>query len=137
MFEFMKKYMESPEEILSVCGDDCSVCPRYRASTDEEYREVAEFWYRVGWRDHIATREEMECHGCSIDNNCRYKLMQCTMDHGVKACNKCTDYPCEKIQDMHASSDQKEAECRAMMDDEDFAVMKRAFYCKRELLEKL
>lgn len=33
----------NPEPIISVCGDDCAVCPRYLAKTDEELKRVAEY----------------------------------------------------------------------------------------------
>lgn len=49
--------LEKEKPIYSVCGDDCAVCPRYVAKTDEELHETAEFWYRVGWRDRILSNE--------------------------------------------------------------------------------
>lgn len=53
----MKWYMDRIPElekavpIISVCGDDCAVCPRYLAQTEEELHETAIFWNKAGWRD--------------------------------------------------------------------------------------
>ena len=33
---------------ISLCGDDCSLCPRFLAKTKEELIAVAELWQRVG-----------------------------------------------------------------------------------------
>lgn len=35
-------------EMITLCGDNCTECPRYNAHTDEELRSVAELWYKVG-----------------------------------------------------------------------------------------
>lgn len=32
--------MQNIESRISVCGDDCAVCPRYLAETDEEYMKL-------------------------------------------------------------------------------------------------
>lgn len=40
-------------ENITLCGDNCSNCPRYLAKTDKELEKVAVLWYKVGWRDKI------------------------------------------------------------------------------------
>ena len=35
--------LENAAPIISVCGDDCAVCPRYLAQTEEELHETAVF----------------------------------------------------------------------------------------------
>ena len=47
------------EEKITLCGDNCIECPRYNAHSAEELRTVAELWYKVGWRDHIVSNEEI------------------------------------------------------------------------------
>lgn len=47
------------KELITLCGDNCLECPRYLAQTEEELRQVAELWYRVGWRDSIVPAAEM------------------------------------------------------------------------------
>lgn len=48
---------------ITLCGDNCIECPRYNAHSEEELRNVAELWYRMGWRDHIVSNEEIKCEG--------------------------------------------------------------------------
>ena len=36
------------ENMITLCGDNCSKCPRFLAQTDEELKAVAELWFRVG-----------------------------------------------------------------------------------------
>ena len=40
--------LERAEPVITVCGDDCAVCPRYLAQTEEELRETAVFRHRAG-----------------------------------------------------------------------------------------
>lgn len=121
--------------IITVCGDDCSVCPRYLAKTEEELKKVAEFWYLVGWRDRVVSPEEIQCQGCSIHNNCRYHILACTIEHNVVKCKECPEYSCDKIQDMLKQSDEMEAQCKRYLSECEFEQFKRAFYEKRKNLE--
>lgn len=88
------------EEKITLCGDNCIECPRYNAHSDEELRNVAELWYRVGWRDHVVSNEEIRCEGCSSHKQCTYHLVECTKEHNVDKCNQCAEFPCEKISSM-------------------------------------
>ena len=50
----MEWYVQKQDELktakpmISVCGDDCAVCPRFLAQTEEELHETAVFWYKAG-----------------------------------------------------------------------------------------
>lgn len=46
------------EEKIILCGDNCIECPGYNAHSEEELRDVAELWYRVGWRNCVVSNEE-------------------------------------------------------------------------------
>ncbi len=123
------------EPIYSVCGDDCAVCPRYLAKTDEELRETAEFWCRAGWRDRVVTNEEIRCAGCGSRPTCSFMLLPCVKEHGVERCSRCGKYPCGKIHATLASSESKKHQCRAACEsDEEFAMFVRAFYEKEKHL---
>ena len=56
------------EKIIAACGNDCAVCPRYNVppytKTAEELHHTAELWYKIGYRDHVVTNEEIACTGC-------------------------------------------------------------------------
>ena len=48
---------------ITLCGDNCTFCPRYNAKTEADLQKVAELWHRVGWRDRIVSTEEIKCTG--------------------------------------------------------------------------
>ena len=88
------------EDKITLCGDNCKYCPRYLINTEEEAKQVAELWYRVGWRDHIVTPDEIRCGGCSSHKQCTYGLVTCIKEHKVEKCNQCSDFPCDKLHSM-------------------------------------
>jgi len=57
------------EKIIAACGNDCSLCPRYNkvpfVKSDEELSHTAELWYKIGYRDHVVSNEEISCQGCT------------------------------------------------------------------------
>ena len=140
----MKWYIDRLEElehvapILSVCGDDCAVCPRRLAQTEEELYETAVFWHRAGWRDHVVSNDEIKCTGCGCRPTCSFRLLPCVRSHGVSACWACPEFECEKIREMLALSDEKRRQCeRACESPEVFRMLSRAFYEKeRNIREK-
>lgn len=124
--------------VYSVCGDDCAVCPRYLARTDEELHQTALFWHQVGWRDRVVSSEEIRCQGCGTRRSCAFMLLPCLQEKGLVRCAGCGEYPCGKIARMLELSAQKEDQCRkACGEDAVFALLKRAFYEKEANLKKL
>ena len=88
------------EEKITLCGDNCIECPRYNAHSEQELQNVAELWYRVGWRDCVVSNEGIRCEGCSSHKQCTYHLVECTKEHNVDKCNQCAEFPCGKISSM-------------------------------------
>ena len=82
------------ETIIAACGNDCAVCPRYTAhpyeKSDEELHRTAELWMKIGYRDHVVSNEEIACHGCKPENWCRYRVVKCCEDRGIKTCGTTT-----------------------------------------------
>lgn len=137
----MNWYIEKIENIrrlpprYSCCGDDCAVCPRFLAETEEELRETAEFWHKAGWRDRVVAEEEIRCRGCGTRDSCAFMILSCMQDRQIDDCKRCPEYPCGKIADMLRRSDIKEGQCRAVCGDPaEWEMLKRAFYEKRENL---
>ncbi|MBS7239523.1 MAG: DUF3795 domain-containing protein [Acetatifactor sp.] len=133
----MKWYVDRYEElmattpILSVCGDDCAVCPRFLAETEEELRETAEFWFKTGWRDHVVTNDEIKCRGCGSHPTCSFMLLPCTKEHGVEMCYECDFFQCDKVHSTLMGSYEKMINCRTVCESErEFELFKRAFYEK-------
>ena len=129
--------LENKTPIYSVCGDDCAVCPRYLARTEEELHQTAVFWHKVGWRDRVVSNEEIRCNGCGSRERCAFAILPCLKERNLERCKACDDYPCDKINRMHEGSAAKEALCRAACGDEAvFRMLSRAFYEKEKNLNR-
>ena len=129
------KALEREEPIISVCGDDCAVCPRFLARTEEELHETALFWYRAGWRDRVVGNGEIRCTGCGCRPTCSFMLLPCTRDHGVSACRDCPEFECDKVWDTYERSEAKKRQCECACDSpEEFRMLCRAFYEKEKNL---
>ena len=119
--------------IISVCGDDCAVCPRYLAQTEEELHETAIFWYKVGWRDRVVSNAQMRCTGCGCQPACSFMLLPCAREHHVSACRECDRFVCDKVKNTYARSEEKKSQCRqACESPEEFRMLCRAFYVKEK-----
>ena len=128
--------LKKTKPLYSVCGDDCAVCPRYLARTDEELHQTAVFWQQVGWRDRVVSNDEIRCQGCGSRQSCAFMLLPCLQKKGLDKCSNCSEYPCSKIRRMLAQSTEKEALCRNTCgNDRMFTLMKRAFYEKEKNLQ--
>ena len=123
-------------EKISLCGDNCTECPRYNARTTEEQKTVAELWYKVGFRDKIVSPDEIVCNGCSSHKKCTYGLVECTKNHGVKKCNQCDNFPCEKINAMLIRSKEHRVKCKEVCTIEKYEKLRKAFFEKEENLKK-
>ena len=76
------------EKFIAACGNDCAACPRYVAhpyeKTDAELHHTAELWMKIGYRDHIVSNDEISCTGCKPENWCRYHVVECCEDKGIR-----------------------------------------------------
>ena len=128
--------LKTAEPIISLCGDDCAVCPRSLAKTDDELHETAVFWKKAGWRDRVVSNEEISCTGCGSKGVCAFGLISCVKSHEVKSCNECGEFPCEKIHKAMESSDEKKEACRKACESQDeFEMFCRSFYEKEKNLK--
>ena len=127
--------------IFAACGNDCSACPRYVLhpfeKTEEELRRTAELWAKIGYRDHVVTNEEIACNGCKPENWCRYHVVKCCEDKGIRTCAECDAYPCENIKECFQVTKSFEPMCRRVCTDEEFGRLKRAFFEKEENMASL
>lgn len=131
------EYLKNVTPIISVCGDDCAVCPRYLAETEEELHETAVFWYKAGWRDRIVSNAEIKCIGCGCRPSCSFMLLPCTKEHGVEKCSQCQEFECEKVKRAYELSDEKKRRCeKACGSAEEFDMLVRAFYKKEKNIRK-
>lgn len=126
------------EQILAACGNDCAVCPRYVAppyeKTEEQLRHTAELWMKIGYRDHIVSNEEISCTGCKVENWCRYKVIACTQEKGIKNCGQCKEYPCENLKDCFEVTASFAPSCKSVCTREEYEALSRAFFEKEKNL---
>ena len=126
--------MEEKSKIIAACGNDCSACPRYVAhpyeKTEEELLHTAELWMKIGYRDHVVSNEEIACLGCRPENWCRYQVITCCAEKGIKTCAECAEYPCRNMQDCFAVTASFEPMCRRVRTGEEYEQLKRAFFEK-------
>ena len=124
------------EEKITLCGDNCIYCQRYNAKSDDELEKVAELWYRIGFRDKIVSNDEIKCDGCSSHKKCTYNLVECTHNHKVEKCNMCSEFPCDKINDMLKRSKEYQKKCREVCYEEEYKTLEKAFFDKENNLRK-
>ena len=126
------------ETIIAACGNDCAVCPRYTAhpyeKSDEELHRTAELWMKIGYRDHVVSNEEIACHGCKPENWCRYQVVKCCEDRGIKTCGECSEYPCDNIKECFAVTKSFEPMCRQVCTDDEYKRLEKAFFEKEKNL---
>lgn len=127
----------APEQKISLCGDNCAVCPRYQAHSQEELHAVANLWHKIGWRDRVLPPEEIQCKGCAAQKECTYNLKGCTAAQGVEYCAACRDFPCNRLEAVLEKSREGENLCKARCTPEEYTALEQAFFHKEENLELL
>jgi len=127
--------------IIAACGNDCSACPRYVAhpyeKTEEELHHTAELWMKIGYRDHIVSNGEIACTGCKPENWCRYHVVKCCGDQGIETCAQCNAYPCDNMKECFTVTASFEPKCREVCTDQEYRLLKRAFFEKQQNLKEL
>ena len=126
------------EKIIAACGNDCASCPRYAVhpyeKTDDELHHTAELWMRIGYRDHVVENEEIACYGCKPENWCRYRVIKCCKDQGIKTCGECSEYPCDNIKACFKVTKSFEPLCRQVCTDDEYKRLEKAFFEKEKNL---
>ncbi|MBE5934057.1 MAG: DUF3795 domain-containing protein, partial [Lachnospiraceae bacterium] len=124
------------DKIVAACGNDCSSCPRYIAhpfeKSDEQLQHTAELWMKIGYRDHIVSKDEISCTGCKPENWCRYKVVKCCEDRSIKTCVECVEYPCANMKECFEVTKSFEPQCRKVCTDEEYEQLKKAFFEKEK-----
>ena len=127
-------------QIISVCGDVCSECPRYLATLDdsrEKLVNVALLWHRLGFRDRVVDVEEIKCTGCNKKTDCGYGLTTCEHLGNKANCGECELFPCPKFDLVFQKSDMGDEICKLHCSHYEYSVLKRAFFNKKEILTNI
>jgi hypothetical protein len=128
------------ETLIAVCGDICTECPRYLATKSgniEELEKVAQFWFRLGFRDHVVTTEEIKCTGCHKKPNCGYGLTSCEYLVGKANCGECERFPCPKFDEVFRKSEIGDESCKLHCSTDEYRVLKKAFFSKKKVLTEI
>lgn len=127
-------------KIIAACGNDCASCPRYNVApyekTPDELHQTAVLWQKIGYKDHVATDEEISCSGCKPENWCRYRIASCVSSRGIRNCGECDIYPCDNFRNCLEVTSSFEPACRKACTKEQYDVLCRAFFRKEENLSE-
>ena len=124
-------------QYISFCGDNCSLCPRYIATQkndENELAEVAELWYRLGFRDTVISNEDIRCSGCSRNKVCGYNITSCEHLGENKNCGECERFPCEIINTVFKKTEQYAVTCHNKCTEKLYEQLFQAFYMKEDIL---
>jgi hydroxyacylglutathione hydrolase len=138
LFRNNQKLVET--EFISFCGDNCSACPRFQATNEndrERLKYLAELWYRLGIRDHIVTPDEMMCRGCSHEKQCTHGINNCPEINKIGNCGECGLYPCNKIDKVFEKTESFRKICMEKCSASEFIVLDKAFLSKKKTLDKI
>lgn len=128
-------------DIMGICGDDCSHCPRYLATQKggkEDLEKVRELWVRLELREPGFPAEEMACHGCMPENNCAYSgLRQCVRKRKIENCGFCAEYPCDLINTAFEKSENLKSRAGTVCTDEEMALLEKSFFSKKEFFDRV
>ena len=130
----------SDELIISMCGDVCSECPRYRATKANDLSElekIAQLWYKLGLRDAILKPEDLKCSGCSKDKQCSHNINRCENLKNKQNCGQCDCFPCDTINLVFQKTDITDEICKNRCSDEEYQRLQKAFLMKRQVLTEI
>lgn len=126
---------------LACCGDDCSFCPRYIATLNQDehkLREIAVLWQKIGWRENIDPPETLACYGCETFNRpCEYCVRECCMEKSIENCGKCKSYPCDRIEKAFEITRMNVERFKDILSKDDYEIFIKAYFSKKENLDKV
>jgi GrpB-like predicted nucleotidyltransferase (UPF0157 family) len=125
------------QPMISLCGDDCSLCPRHTARTAAELSRVAELWRKLGWRDATSNPRTLACKGCApgcacSGGACTFGLWECAHDRDLASCHECAEWPCEKVAVADDDTPVRREAFRKAARPEEFCALDLAFCRKRK-----
>ena len=78
----------------------------------------------------------MKCYGCYFNKNCGYGIKECCLKKDIDNCGKCPVYPCNKVQKMFERTKSYSIKCKEILSSEEYELINRAFFLKKENLDK-
>jgi hypothetical protein len=102
------------EKYIAMCGLNCSSCAAFIATKnndDKLIEKTAKEWterYKESNRNRPPIKpEEINCRGCLSDGPVYFycqccDIRKCGFDKGIKNCQECKDYRCEKLIELQS-----------------------------------
>ncbi len=94
-------------------------------------------WVTAGWRKAADPIDKIKCRGCAEVKVCGLGIKDCAAKKRVDNCGKCKEYPCEKITDMFAGNKKQAIICKKALSDTDYWLFQKAFFSKKERLDRI
>ena len=91
-------------ELISVCGLDCSRCDIFQGPFDPEAARSVSAWFeRKGWKGAAdVAKGSVLCRGCRGDRQVHWSadcaILKCCVDEkNLEFCSQCDTFPCERL----------------------------------------
>jgi hypothetical protein len=124
--------------MIAPCGNDCAECPRYQATLSGDVLSlsyVANLWFRLGFRTHVGSNDEVACRGCPPSNPCPYEIFECAKARNAATCGACAELAgCARISAALDRAEKYARSFRSKCTKAEYATLDRAFFRKRENL---
>ena len=93
--------MKQENQMIAVCGLDCSRCDILQATNDPEIAQQIADWFRRE-RDTEVKIKDIHCLGCKGDRTRHWSpdcwILECCVDRkGLEFCYECEDFPCDRL----------------------------------------
>ncbi len=125
--------------MISLCGDDCSSCPRYLATKSgriDELEKVKDLWVRLGMRQPDFPVQDMACHGCRPETKCSYgELASCVRAKRIENCGFCDDYPCAIITNVFERTAKLQSLASRVCSQPEIGLLRKSFFSKKEYFD--
>lgn len=131
--------------MLSVCGNRCDLCPRYRATLSEDRQElskVARLWIKADFRQEDITIESIRCNGCLCGScgsmtQCAYGVRECAKMQLIDNCGECPQYPCPKLDAAFTKTGYYREALINKLSEQEYKLLEDAFFHKKERLDEV
>jgi len=93
--------MKQENQMIAVCGLDCSGCDILQATNDPKIAQGIVDWFKRERNEEVKVKD-VHCLGCRGDRTKHWSpdcwILQCCVDKkGLEFCYECEDFPCEKL----------------------------------------
>ncbi|RLD17919.1 MAG: hypothetical protein DRI33_04660 [Caldiserica bacterium] len=100
--------MEQENQMIAVCGLDCSGCDIFKAANNPEIAQEIVDWLKKE-RDTEVKIEDIRCLGCRGDRTKHWSpdcwILKCCVDRkGLEFCYQCEDFLCKKLNEWAKGS---------------------------------